>query len=285
MSFWYAFLSAIGCALCNGTAVVLQKVSADKQTRATSLHAGLFFRLLQDWPFVIGIGLDAVAWILTLVAVHSLPLFVVQPIIAISVVVSVVIESVLFHRKLHPQSMVAIGFIFAGLLLIALTAAPETATQVSRSVRLAVMGAPLLLAIIGGVFTRVESRHATIIIAALSGLAFGGTALAGRMLMFSPPYWHVFVSPLFIALLAYGLIGILLFTIALQRHHASVVNAVMITFETIAPIGIGLLVLGDRPKQGLWLVMVIGACVALTGTVLVAAKDSLESPLDKPALT
>src|SRR5487761_1207014 len=114
MTLWLALLSAFGCALCNGIAAVLQKISADKETKIMSLHAGSLLRLLQDRPYVVGIILDIVAWILTLVAAHSLPLFIVQPIIAFSVVVTVSIESLFFHRKLTRETNFAIGIIVVG---------------------------------------------------------------------------------------------------------------------------------------------------------------------------
>jgi drug/metabolite transporter (DMT)-like permease len=271
-----ALLAAFGCALCNGLAAVLQKIGVDKTAAASSLRVGLFFWLLRSWPYLAGTVLDGVAWILTLIAVHSLPLFVVQPIIACSVVITVLVESLVLHKRLRLQTIIAISCIVVGLLVLATTAAPEGSASVSGLVRPVIILMPLPIGVAGAIFAKLETHLATITLAALSGLAFGGTAIVGRMLRFSTPYWHVFLSPLFVALLAYGLSGILLFTIALQRHHASVVNALMITFETIAPIAVGLLFLGDSPRHGLWLVMIVGAGVALTGTVLVAAKGTRE---------
>lgn len=273
MILWIALLSAFGCAACNGIAAVLQKMGADKQEKATSLRTGLLIKLLREWPYVVGIGLDGIAWILTLIAVHSLPLFVVQPIVAFGVVITAIFESVVFHKKMRRQTIIAISCITLGLVLLATTAKPETAAHISKSLRMIIIVAPLFLAAAGAIFVKFVSHAATIALAAISGLAFGGTAVVGRILQFAPPYAHTFISPLFVALIGYGLIGILLFTVSLQRHHASVVNAVMITFEALAPIGIGLLFLGDSPRQGFWLPMIIGACVAVAGTLLIAAKD------------
>ena len=125
MLFWIAITAAIGCAFCNGIAAVLQKISADKEAQATTLQASLFFKLLQDWPYLIGIALDGMAWVLTLIAVHSLPLFVVQPIVAFGVVVTALVERFAFKRKLSVQSIAAIGVTVLGLLLLATAAAPE----------------------------------------------------------------------------------------------------------------------------------------------------------------
>src|SRR6266571_1594145 len=109
MTLWIPLSAAVGCAVCNGVAAVLQKQGADKETRAVSLHVGLLFRLLKKWPYVFGVILDGLAWALTLVAVHSLPLFVVQPVIALSVVVTAIVERTVFGRRLGWKHIVYIG--------------------------------------------------------------------------------------------------------------------------------------------------------------------------------
>jgi|GEM_PF-593609 len=268
MVFWIAIAAALGCAICNGIASVLQKVSADKEKKVTSLHARLFIRLLHDLPYIAGLAIDGIAWILTLIAVHYLPLFVVQPITAFSVVVTIMIERVFFRRRLNRSNLLSIGLIILGLLLLAFTATPETAHPVANTTKWLIALAPLVLAAAGSYFVKRREEYATAVLAGLSGLGFGGTAVVGRMLEFDRPYWHLLYNPLFFSIIAYGLIAILLFTVALQRQHASIVNGVMITFETLGPAIIGLLFLGDHPKGDMWIVMVVGAIVAVAGTLL-----------------
>ncbi len=278
MIFWLALAAAFGCAVCNGVAAVLQKTSADKETRATSINVGLLWRLIQDWPYIVGLVLDGLAWILTLVAVHTLPLFVVQPIIAFSVVVTALIDRFVLQRRLGSRANIAMLCIFAGLALLALTAAPERAKAVNDIVRWAIMLAPLPLVLAGSVFAKTQKPYATIVLGIISGVAFGGTAIVGRMLSFPQPYWHLLLNPLLWALLAYGLVGILLFTIALQRHHASVVNAAMIAFETLAPISVGILLLGDTPKNGSWGYVIAGASLAFVGTTIISVTQYAIEP-------
>ncbi|HUD03283.1 MAG TPA: DMT family transporter [Patescibacteria group bacterium] len=272
MILYLALLAAFGCALCNGIAAVLQKVSADKEKITFSLNVKFLFRLLKDWPYLVGIILDILAWVFTLIAVHNLPLFVVQPIIAFSVVITAIVERFIFHKKFTTTIICAIALTIAGLSLLATTAAPETSVNVRGLVQTIIILGPILFGIIGVIFVKKKDQSATIVLAAIAGLSFGGTTVTGRMLKFSQPYWHTFFSFLFVALVAYGIIGLLLFTMALQRNLATIVSAVMITFETVVPIIIGLLFLGDTPKHNLWTVMVIGACIALSGTLLIAAK-------------
>ena len=51
-------LAAAACALCNGTAAFLQKVSAYKDQNADSLDVRLLWQLFQDKPYALGVGLD-----------------------------------------------------------------------------------------------------------------------------------------------------------------------------------------------------------------------------------
>ncbi|MGH7233878.1 MAG: hypothetical protein ACREF7_00315 [Candidatus Saccharimonadales bacterium] len=269
MIYRLALLAAVGVALCNGVAAVLEKISADKQIGASFLRIRFLTKLIRDWPYLVGLLLDIIAWPLTLVAVHTLPLFVVQPIVAISVVVTVVIDKVILHRALSGRTLAAIGIIFVGLVMLSLSAQSQKAHLVNQGVKWLIVFFPLLLAGLGTVCVKLK-RHSATVMAGISGLAFGGTAITGRMLVFTHPYWHVLYSPLLWSLFAYGLVGILTFTVALQRHHASVINATMVAFETLVPITIGITILGDSPRQDQWLLVGIGVVLALIGTILIS---------------
>jgi drug/metabolite transporter (DMT)-like permease len=71
-------------------------------------------------------------------------------------------------------------------------------------------------------------------------------------------------------MLAYGLVGLLLFTIALQRSHASVVGASTTAAQSIVPIVVGIAFLGDSPRNGAWAVAVAGMVLTLAGTLAIA---------------
>jgi drug/metabolite transporter (DMT)-like permease len=279
MLFWLALTAAFGCAVCNGLAAILEKSGADQQATVATMQITLLWRLLSDWAYILGILLDFLAFVLTLIAVHTLPLFVVQPIIASSVAVTALIERFILRHKLGWLTWIAILCIVIGLSLLTLTATPEQAHSVVAVVRWTIIFCPLLIAAAGALVTRSNRHSATIMLGALSGIAFGGTALVCRMLRFSQPYWHLVTNPLVWALLAYGLIAILLFTIALQRHQASVVNASMITFETVVPMAIGIAFLGDSPKSGAWGLVVAGVVLTLTGALIIAWPRATPSPI------
>ncbi len=272
MTLALALLCAFGCAICYGSTVVLQKDSADEEAKALSLHVGLLVRLLHRRRYLFSVVLDGAAWILTLIAVHNLPLLVVQPIIAFSVVVTALIEAFFLHKRLGREVFLAMAFIVAGLSLLAISAKPETSAPLGGVAKLVIVLLPAALALIGATYVKLENGTATTVLAAVAGLAFGATAIVGRILDFNQPLLHLVISPVFISLVADSIIGTLTLAIALQRHHASVVNAVMMTFETVAPITFGIIFLADRPRHGYWVMAAIGAGVAVAGSLLIAAR-------------
>lgn len=281
MILFLAILSAIGCAIFNGTAAILEKIGANQHNISKSIHPGILWRLRKNVPYIIGIILDLLAWILTLIAVHNLPLFLAQPIIGCSVIITVLIEHFAFMRKISKQAIISILIILAGLFLLAIISTPEKSLAISHNLKLSIIIGPILLLLLGSIFSKKQTRYAYFSLAALSGLAFGGVSIAGRALIIKQPYTHLIYTPLMLAIIGYGLVGILFFTLALQRTHASAVSAIMIACETILPITIGILLLGDHPRLNLWLGVYIGITLALAGTILIALYTETEKNLTK----
>jgi drug/metabolite transporter (DMT)-like permease len=270
MPFGLALVAALGCALCIGVAAVLEKVSADREERASSLHLRLLWRLLDDWPYLLGLALDGGSFLLTVVAVQNLPLFVAEPIIALNVAITALIERLLFRRRLRGVAWVAIVGILVGLSLLAVSGGPERARSAALAVRWAVILLPLGVAGAGSLVAARNHHSATVALGVLDGIAFGGTAIAGRMLVVPHPFWQIVLSPLLWAMLAYGLVGLLLFTIALQRSHASIVGAATTAAQSIVPIVVGIAFLGDSPRHGAWALAVAGMALTLAGTLAIA---------------
>ncbi len=280
-----ALLSAFGVAIFNGTAAVLEKITADKQKRANKLRFSFLFRLFSDLPFVVGIILDTFAWVFTLIAVHTLPLFVAQPIFAFGVVVTVLVELFILHKKFKWHFFLSIGIIFLGLVLVASTATPEKAYVVDYIFKWSIWLAPALLALLSSFTVRYNTRIANISLGALSGIAFGGTSITGRMLVFHHPFWRILAEPTFWSLAAYGIVGLLTFTVALQRHNASIINAASVTFNTIFPLLIGVFFLGDQPRHHEWLQVGIGITLALAGSVIISLSSDTNKRLKIIATT
>jgi drug/metabolite transporter (DMT)-like permease len=269
-NYFFPILAAFACAVCNGTAAVLQKISADKEKTVSSLDARLLWRLARDKPYAGGVALDILGWLLAIFAVQYLPLFLVEAIIAANIVVTALVERLFRRQKISPKSYLAISIIMVGIIILAIVSSPEKAEPISNTLRWLIVLVPMPIGIAGYVLAHGRNYMASIGLAILGGLAFGGTAVVGRIFKFSQPIWHTIYSPLIFALIASGTLGILLFSIALQRAQATVVNATMTASQTLIPAIIGITFLGDHARGGMWYFVILGVSLALGGVVSLA---------------
>jgi len=267
-------LAAALSAFFNGSAVILEKIGVDQQAKIKSAHPNILWQLRSNIPYIVGLVLDFFSWLLALYAVQRLPLFVVQPIIACSVIFTVLIEHYLFKKRLSLKFGLYLITIVLGLIMIALVAEPEKAIFIQHSLRWVIILSPILLTIIGLYFAKIQKQYAAFFLAGITGLAFGGIAIAGRALVFHHNLINLFFHPLIWAIIGYGLLGILFLTIALQRASASAINATVIVCETIIPIIFGLVFFGDHPKHHLWYVVILGIILTISGTILITLKSS-----------
>jgi hypothetical protein len=81
------------------------------------------------------------------------------------------------------------------------------------------------------------------------------------------PLWHVLADPGLWAIVALGVLGMLLFTTALQRGSVTSATAVTFGVETIVPAGLGLAFLGDTTRPGFALVAAAGFALTIAGTL------------------
>ncbi len=273
MSTELALEAAIGCAVCNAGAAILQKVSSDKETTLKSYNIGIFLHLFKRLPYIAGILLDIFAGILTLVAVKTLPLFIVQSVIASCVVMTAIFERIFLKRRLALQTYLACSIVLIGLGCLAFAAHSEQTATVSQLVKKILLLTPVVLVVIGALCMKYKNRMSATSLAVLSGAAFGSVSIIGRLFVYPDPLWMVVKIPLFWAILVYGVLGMIFFTAALQRTLATTVNGVMTSVQTIIPMLIGITLLGDSARNGLWLLLWIGVLLVVGGCAFIAFSD------------
>jgi drug/metabolite transporter (DMT)-like permease len=263
-------IAAFACAVCNGTAAVMQKISADKEKNVSSLDIRLLWRLFQDLPYSAAIALDLLGWLFILYAVHYLPLFLVQAIIAANIVVTALIERLFRHRLIRPKSYLAIATILVGLVVLAVASSPGQAESISNLLKWLIVLSPLPIGAVGYVLARSKSHWVSIGLAILSGLAFGDTLVVSRIFKISQPVWHTIYSPFVFTLIASGILGLLLFSIALQRAQATVINAATTASQSLISAIVGIAFLGDETRNGMWYLVALGTSLAFGGVVFLA---------------
>jgi hypothetical protein len=117
-----AFACALTATVSYGVGTVLQAAGARRVHSAERLDVMLLARLARQSRYLGGLALDAVGFIAALVALRTLPLFVVQAAIAGSLGVTAAVASVVFGFRLRASEKAAIGLLLFGLVLLCISA-------------------------------------------------------------------------------------------------------------------------------------------------------------------
>jgi len=270
---------ALFAALAYGGASVLQGVAARGAESGSGLDPRLLVRLARSVPYLSGVSLALAAFLASLVALRTLPLFLVQSAVASSVGVTAVIAAVMGVR-LRRREIAWLVVLGAGLLLLATSAQPEQGTPLTLGVRWALLASVLVLGAAGAGIARHTGRLSAPALAVLSGLAFTVVVVAARALTVPSPLWHGLADPGLWAILANGGLGMLLFTTALQRGSVTSATALLFAVETVVPAYIGLAFLGDRTRSGYAPIAAMGFVLTIAGTVALAAHDMTKAAVE-----
>ena len=263
-------LCAVSTSLCYGAGTVLQAVAARRTARLTSLDPGLLLRLVRDPPYLVSLGLEGVGFLASVVALRSLPLFLVEAAVASSVGVTAVLAVRFLGARLRRPDLLAFAGLALGLVLLAISAEPGSGVPLGVGAEWALLGGVGATSALGAVAARANQSWGGLALAALAGAAFGGTGVAARVLVLPDPLWRLGGDPVAWALLGYGVLGMLLFALSLQRGAVTATAAMTVCVETLLPAWLGLAYLGDAVRAGFELVAVAAFAVTLGGAVLLA---------------
>ena len=265
-------LAALASAAANSGAALLEATATRRATRAATvvLHP----------MYLTGLALDIGAWVLTVIALRFMPIVAVQAIVAGQVGITVVASHWVFDTPLRRIDLVAAGANVLGLgLLVASASVQDDTLSASTGATVALIAAFVVLVAVG-IPVAVRSRRA-VLVSFVSGLAFSGTAVAVRLVDLEGSAGalvrEVLTDPVVWALLAFGALGLGLYTVALARGAVGPVVAVLAVTETLVPGLIGLALLGDGVRAGWWPAFALGLVLALGGVVVLARSPAQAS--------
>ena len=277
----WSYVAAGAAAVCYGVATVLQALGARRTARG-ALELGLVVRLARELPYVAGLALDLAGFLLSIVALRSLPLFLVQSVIAASVGVTALTAVLVLKARLRPVEIVALLMLASGLVLLTIGAKPGHARPLpvpAQWVLLALLPALVVCAVAAAKRT---TRASAITLAACAGAGFGAVGIAARGLDPTRPWWHAVVTPAGWAIVGFGALGVIAFAAALQRGSVTVVAAVVAGTETVIPSVVGFAALGDATRGGFGpAVTAAGFALALAGVFMLTPYADIEA---SPAL-
>jgi drug/metabolite transporter (DMT)-like permease len=268
----FAILASLGSGV--GSAVEAFGVRrAAAKSRKGSLGA-----LLHEPVYFIGLTVDLLGFVFTVIALQILPLFLVQAVVASSVGVTALIVAA-SGRTLGRPGGIALGASVTGLVLLSISSQAHDVPPLSTGWHWLLLGLALPLAGLGALATRISNNWSAVLLAFTAGLAFTCVAVSARSLDVPDPAWQILLMPAVWAIIVNGLLGTVLFALALQRGKVTVVAAVTFTTNTVLPSIIGIFLLGDQVRSGYALVATAGFLISVSGAIALA---QFAGPLPAP---
>jgi drug/metabolite transporter (DMT)-like permease len=226
-------------------------------------------RMLRQWRFVASLGLDMLGFLAQLVALHRLPLFAVQAMIAANLAVTAVCATWLINAVLSWREWIAVGGVVAGVGLLGSSAGPEGATQAGVVFKFALIGVVAGLGLLGMAAGRLPDPFRTPVLGVVAGTGYGVLGIAARVLNGFGPLALV-RDPATYALIAAGIVSFLFYASALEGGSVTVATSAVVLMETLPPAAVGVVFLGDRTRPGLGGVAVAGFALAVCCAVALA---------------
>ena len=161
---------ALFAAVAYGSASVLQGIAAQRTEQGSGLDPRLMVRLARSVPYLSGLGLDLAGFVASLVALRTLPLFLVQSAVASSVGVTAVIAAAIGVR-LRGREVASLVVLAAGLLMLAISAQPEQGAPIALTYRWSLLASVVLLGASGVIAARHGGPSHAPVLPFLTGLA------------------------------------------------------------------------------------------------------------------
>ena len=265
-------LIALCAALAFGVGSVLQKVGAPP---ADAVGLRRVLRHVATSPtYLLGTGLDLLGFVLTAVAARRLALFAVEGILSTGVGFTAVLAAWWLNERLSGASKLAVVVMMGGLVLLSISAAPETGGTLGLPLPLVGLTAISLLLLTVTLDRVASSRAAPSMLAAMAGLAFGAWAAVPRLTHDGPAANAV--GALFVV------IGLTAYAAGLRRGGAVAVMAITVSAESLLPALVGLAV-GDTVRAGTEVAAITGFVMAVASAVVVALLDRAQSAANPPS--
>jgi len=259
----FAFLAAV----CTAGATILQAVGARHARHFRTVDPRLLLSVIRSLPYVIGLVLLTISFVLTLVALRSTALFVVQALAAASIAGIAAVSAVVFRTRLHRVEWTAVAAVCVGVVLLVISQKSSTATSLPSIGKWAVLIAAIAIAVVALTSTRFLDGAA--MPSLLAGLAFGDAAVASRVVAdLDGSLTALVINPATYAIVVSGVIGTLLYATALQRGSVTAVFGVSTVGQTIGPAVTGWLLLGDSVHQGTAPYAAVGFGLAIVGALV-----------------
>jgi len=270
------FALALAAACCYETGYALQAIEARKAPAERALKPSLMTHLVRRPLWVGATGLSLLGWPLQIFALAHAPLTLVQPTLALGLLLLLVLGVRILGEHVGPREIGAVVLIIASVGVFA-WAAPREVGEVERGAGLAVALAllatvtvlPYAIKAIG------RSRYPMLLLVASAGAADGMAAFVAKIVAQDATEGALLAVAAWASLVAIVVIvGVVSESTALQQFAATRVAPTVLVMQIVIPVVLAPLVGGegwsDTPLGGVVLVMAL-VTVALGAGLLASS--------------
>ena len=272
-------LAAAAAAACYETSYALQALEARRVPSRRALHVSLLVRLARRPLWLGAIALAVLGWPLQLLALAHAPLTLVQPIIALGVVLLLILARFLLHERIGHRELACSAGMVVGVIGIVWAAPARTTAHsgpLALGLVLGVLSAFVVAPFVVGVVSSRAIPAVWLVLAAGTGDAWA--AFGAKLVVDELARGRWLAAAGFGAASAAALgAGLLSETAALQQYPVSRVGPAVMAMQVAIPVLLAPLIGGERwgqtPLDGgvlgfsLLLLTVSGAVLAASGPI------------------
>jgi drug/metabolite transporter (DMT)-like permease len=269
--------AAVGASTFYSLGIALQAMDARETPKEDNLRLALAWDLVRRARWLAGTALSILGFPLQLVALLLAPLVVVQPALAAGLLVLLFIGERMLGERAGRYEWIAVGAIVAGVLGAALCAPPRQTSHGSEQLTITLVLVGLALASLLPYALRALGRSYATLTMVGAGLAFAWSGVATKLASDDLSGGHVGVAAAWaLSTAAASGVGVLSEMSALQSRPAIQVAPVVFVTQTVVPVVLAPLVLGEHfsatPLGGvplaLSIAVLIGGAAALARSPL-----------------
>src|SRR5436190_18830197 len=279
-------LAAVGASTLYSLGIALQAMDAKEAPHDEHLRLALAWGLVKRARWLLGTGLSILGFPLQLLALLLAPLVVVQPALAAGLLVLLFLAARMLGEHAGREEHLAMFAIVAGVVGAGLTAPPRSTTHSSQQLTITLVLLGLGLASLLPYALRALRRPNAAVTMIGAGLAFGWSGVATKLASDDLAGHHLLPATAWaLSTAAASGVGVLSEMSALQSRPAIQVAPVVFVTQTVIPVVLAPLLLGESfsatPLDGvplaLSLAVLIGAAAALARSPLLLALMGGES--------
>ncbi len=270
--------AAIGASTLYSLGIALQAMDAKEAPGDEHLRLALVWGLVRRVRWLLGTGLSILGFPLQVVALLLAPLVVVQPALAMGLLVLLLLAERMLGEHAGRYEHVAMCAIVLGVVGAGLSAPARSTTHTSEELTITLVLVGLGVASLVPYLLRMFGRQQAEVTMIGAGLAFGWSGVATKLASDDIASGHLVVAAAWIlSTAAASAVGVLSEMSALQERPAIQVAPVVFVTQTVVPVVCAPLLLGERfgatPLGGIPL----GASLALliAGAALLARSPLL----------